>query len=81
MGGYNRKEKNEIDSDLEMVFHYFPDLKNNINLQAVLLSGGQQQMLAMGRALMMRPEILLLDEPSLGLSPLLVSEIFDIIYR
>ena len=81
MGAYNRKEKNDIDADLEMVFHYFPDLKNKINLQAVLLSGGQQQMLAMGRALMMRPEILLLDEPSLGLSPLMVSEIFDIIYR
>ena len=51
MGAYNRKGKNEIDADLEMVFHYFPDLKNKINLQAVLLSGGQQQMLAMGRAL------------------------------
>ena len=81
MGAFNRKEKNDIDTDLEMVFHYFSDLKNKINLQAVLLSWGQQQMLAMGRALMMRPEILLLDEPSLGLSPLLVSEIFDIINR
>ncbi len=81
MGAFSRKRKKEIDADLDMVFHYFPDLKSKINLQAVILSGGQQQMLAMGRALMMRPEILLLDEPSLGLSPLLVSEIFDIICR
>jgi len=81
MGAYNRKVKKDIETDLEMVFHYFPDLKNKINLQALLLSGGQQQMLAMGRSLMMQPKILLLDEPSLGLSPLLVNEIFDIISR
>ena len=81
MGAYCRKDKLKVNADLELVFHYFPDLKNKQDLQAVYLSGGQQQMLAIGRTLMMRPKLMLLDEPSLGLSPLLVKEIFDIIVR
>lgn len=82
MGAYVRKEnKKQIADDLEKVFHYFPILKDRTKQQALYLSGGQQQMLAIGRGLMARPKLMLLDEPSLGLSPLFVKEIFHIIAR
>lgn len=81
LGAYTRSDKAEIERDREMVFDYFPILAERRMQEAGTLSGGQQQMLAIGRGLMLRPQIMLLDEPSLGLSPLLVQEIFAILRR
>ncbi len=79
MGAYTRKDKKEIQDSLEMVYTRFPRLKERKGQMAGTLSGGEQQMLAMGRALMSHPKIILMDEPSMGLSPIYVNEIFDII--
>ena len=79
MGAYTRKDKNEIEESLANVYKRFPRLEERKNQMAGTLSGGEQQMLAMGRALMSSPKIILMDEPSMGLSPLFVNEIFDII--
>lgn len=81
LGAYTRKDRAEIAKDRQMVFDYFPILAERRNQEAGTLSGGQQQMLAIGRGLMLRPKIMLLDEPSLGLSPLLVQEIFAILKK
>lgn len=79
MGAYTRKDKDEIKDSLQVVYDRFPRLEERKNQMAGTLSGGEQQMLAMGRALMSHPSIILMDEPSMGLSPIFVNEIFDII--
>ena len=79
MGAFTRSDAKEKEETLETVFSRFPRLKERMNQAAGTLSGGEQQMLAMGRALMRRPQIILMDEPAMGFSPLLVAEVFDII--
>ena len=79
LGAYTRKYKENLNKDLENIYKRFPRLAERKNQSAGTLSGGEQQMLAMGRALMSKPSIILMDEPSMGLSPILVNEIFDII--
>jgi branched-chain amino acid transport system ATP-binding protein len=79
LGAYTRRDGNGVRADIDRVFAYFPVLGQRRKQSAGLLSGGEQQMLAIGRALMARPKLLLLDEPSLGLAPLLVREIFTIV--
>jgi branched-chain amino acid transport system ATP-binding protein len=79
MGAYQRKDKDGIQKDLERVFELFPRLKERVKQAGGTLSGGEQQMLAIGRAMMARPKVLMLDEPSMGLAPILVEQIFEII--
>ena len=81
MGAYTRADRDAVATDIEAVYGYFPILKERAKQDAGLLSGGQQQMLSISRALMAKPELMLLDEPSLGLSPKLTMEIFEIIVR
>jgi branched-chain amino acid transport system ATP-binding protein len=81
-GSYTRKDgRSAVNDDIEKVYHYFPRLKERRNAQSGYTSGGEQQMTAVGRALMARPSVILLDEPSMGLAPQLVEEIFEIVAR
>lgn len=81
LGAYTRNDKNELEETLQMIYKRFPRLEERKNQMAGTLSGGEQQMLAMGRALMSHPRLIVLDEPSMGLSPIYVNEIFDIIQK
>ncbi len=81
LGAYTRSDKNEIENNLKMIYTRFPRLEERKNQMAGTLSGGEQQMLAMGRALMSQPKLIVMDEPSMGLSPIYVNEIFDIIQK
>ncbi|MCG7344895.1 ABC transporter ATP-binding protein [Sporosarcina sp. ACRSL] len=79
MGAFSVKDKQVVQERMERVFHYFPKLKDRIEQKGGTMSGGEQQMLAMGRALMLQPNLLMLDEPSMGLAPIIVEQIFEII--
>jgi branched-chain amino acid transport system ATP-binding protein len=79
LGAYTRKDRDAVETDLQRVYGYFPRLKERREQQAGTLSGGEQQMLAVSRALMLRPRLMLLDEPSFGLAPLIVQELFQIL--
>ena len=81
LGAYTRRDRSAVDADLERIYGYFPRLRERRQQQAGTLSGGEQQMLAISRALMLSPKLMLLDEPSFGLAPLLVRELFDILRR
>lgn len=81
IGGYSRHNGGDIKKDLDMVYHYFPKLKDLRNQTSGYLSGGEQQMLVVGRAIMSHPKLMLLDEPSLGLAPLVVQEIYEIVHQ
>ena len=81
IGGYSRHDGSDIKKDLDMVYNYFPKLKDLHNRTSGYLSGGEQQMLVVGRAIMSHPKLMLLDEPSLGLAPLVVQEIYEIVHR
>ena len=81
VGAYVRKDSREVKADLEMVYDYFPKLKGLRHQTSGYLSGGEQQMMVVGRAMMARPKLMLLDEPSLGLAPLLVAEVYEIVKR
>ncbi|WP_026694964.1 ABC transporter ATP-binding protein [Peribacillus kribbensis] len=79
MGAFSVKDKREIDERMSKVFQYFPKIKERLDQKGGTMSGGEQQMLAIGRAMMMKPELLMLDEPSMGLAPIIVEQIFEII--